>query len=87
MLASPGGEILDPFLIAFLAFVAVVVFIALFVGRNPVITDFEARQRGMKLPEPSEEKRHQARGRSDSTMRTAFAVFGVLAGCSWGLPC
>jgi Flp pilus assembly protein TadB len=71
---------LDLFLIVFLAFFAIVVFIALFAGRNPVITDFEARQRGLQAPDQSEEKRRQARARSDSTMRTAFGVFGVIAG-------
>jgi hypothetical protein len=76
---------LDPFLIILLACVAIVAFISLFAGRNPVITDFEARQRGMEVPSDSEEKRRRTRARSDSTMRTAFGVFGALAGVLLGV--
>ena len=68
------------FVLVFLAFVAILTLIALFVGRNPVLTEFEARQRGIPVPEQSAEERKQARARSDSTLRTAFGVFGFLAG-------
>ena len=71
---------MDVFVLVFLAFVAILILIALFAGRNPVLTEFEARQRGIPIPEESTEERKQARARSDSTLRTAFGVFGFLAG-------
>ena len=68
------------FVLVFLAFVAILILMALFVGRNPVLTEFEARQRGIPVPEESAAERKRARARSDSTLRTALGIFGFLAG-------
>ena len=62
-----------------LCVIVVLVVLGLMVGRNPAITEFEARQRGIALPKRSEEEIRRARERSDATTKTALEVFAVLA--------
>ena len=45
------------------------------VGKKPVITEFEARQRGIEIPERTREEKEKARARSDATMRSAVKLF------------
>ncbi len=66
-------------LLLVLCVIVVLVVLGLMVGRNPVITEFEARQRGITLTKRSEDEIRSARERSDATTKTAFEVFGGLA--------
>jgi quinol-cytochrome oxidoreductase complex cytochrome b subunit len=62
-----------------LCVIIVLVVLGLMVWRNPVITEFEARQRGISFTKRSEDEIRSARERSDATTKTAFEVFGGLA--------
>lgn len=69
---------MDILAIIFLVIVAVMVTIAILSGKNPVMTDFEARQRGIPVSDRSPEEAKRARKRSDKTTGTAIQVFVVL---------
>lgn len=54
------------------------VFLAILTGKKPVVTEFEARQRGMPVVERTPEENERARKQSDETTGTALQVFAVL---------
>jgi len=55
--------------------------VALLMGRTPVLTEFEAKQRGIEVPQLSWEEREERRRRSDATMKTAVSLFVFVAAC------
>jgi hypothetical protein len=69
----------DLIALGFLLIVAVMVFLAILIGKKPVVTEFEARQRGMPIVERTPEEQERARKLSDETTGTALQVFAVLA--------
>jgi hypothetical protein len=71
----------DLIALGLLLIVAIMVFLAILIGKKPVVTEFEARQRGMPVFKRTTEDRERARKRSDETTGTAlqvFAVFGIV---------
>ncbi len=71
----------------------VLTLLGLMIGRKPVVTEFEARQEGLRMPERSEEERTRGRESSETTMKTAMqlllvflvglAVFSAIAYVLW----
>ncbi len=53
--------------------------IALLMGRTPVLTEFEGKQRGIETPQLSRKEREERRRRSDATMKTAVSLFIFIA--------
>ena len=70
---------MDPITIIILVIISIMAIMALLAGRNPVVTEFEARQRGMTVARKSGEELEMRRKRSDDTTRTALQVFIALA--------
>jgi hypothetical protein len=68
----------DLLALGFLLVVAIMAFLAILIGKNPVVTEFEARQRGMPVVQRTLEEREKARTRSDETTGSALQVFAVL---------
>jgi hypothetical protein len=50
---------------------------AIISGKNPVITEFEARQRGLPIPETTPEEREIAKKRSEASTRDAVKLFVI----------
>lgn len=69
---------MDFLAIIFLVVVAIMITVAILSGKNPVMTDFEARQRGIPVSDRKPEEQERARRRSDKTTGTALQVFVVL---------
>ena len=70
---------MDPITVIILVIISIMAIMALLAGRNPVVTEFEARQRGMTVAKESREELEMRRRRSDDTTRTALQVFIALA--------
>jgi len=68
----------DLIALGLLLIVVVMVFLAILTGKKPVVTEFEARQRGMPVVERTPEENERARKQSDETTGTALQVFAVL---------
>jgi len=64
-------------LITVLTAAVVLTILGLMIGRKPVVTEFEARQRGLQVPERSAEEKATDRERSEATMRTAMKLVWV----------
>ncbi|MBU7003964.1 MAG: hypothetical protein HXS50_00260 [Theionarchaea archaeon] len=69
---------MDLIALGLLLIVVVMVFLAILTGKKPVVTEFEARQRGMPVVERTPEENERARKQSDETTGTALQVFAVL---------
>jgi len=68
-------------IIAVLSIAVVLTLLGLMIGRKPVVTEFEARRRRLRMPERSVDERTSDRDRSEGTMKTAMQLLLVfLAG-------